>query len=94
MRAQIVEISGLFSGLGDIAPERGRPEAIIVADGGETASWMEMAARVGAVGRWLSHGYLGCLGTGMPFALAAKVAHPDRPVLCIVGNGSVGEGEQ
>ena len=66
------------------------PEAVIVADGGETASWMEMAARVGAGGRWLSHGYLGCLGTGMPFALAAKVAHPDRPVVCVVGDGSVG----
>jgi acetolactate synthase-1/2/3 large subunit len=26
----------------------------------------------------------------MPFAIAAKVAHPDRPVLCIVGDGSVG----
>ena len=33
---------------------------------------------------------MGCLGTGMPFAIAAKVAHPDRPVLCIVGDGSVG----
>jgi acetolactate synthase-1/2/3 large subunit len=51
---------------------------------------MEMAARVGGGGRWLSHGYLGCLGTGMPFALAAKVAHPDRPVVCVVGDGSVG----
>jgi acetolactate synthase-1/2/3 large subunit len=38
----------------------------------------------------MSHGYLGCLGTGMPFAIAAQVAHPDRPVLCIVGDGSVG----
>jgi acetolactate synthase-1/2/3 large subunit len=38
----------------------------------------------------MTHGYLGCLGTGMPFAIAAKVAHPERPVLCIVGDGSVG----
>jgi thiamine pyrophosphate-dependent acetolactate synthase large subunit-like protein len=66
------------------------PEAVFVADGGETATWMEMAARVGAGGRWLSHGYLGCLGTGMPFAIAAKVAHPARPVVCIIGDGSVG----
>ncbi len=64
--------------------------SIVAADGGETASWMEMVAQVGAGGRWLSHGYLGCLGTGMPFAIAAKVAHPDRQVLCIVGDGSVG----
>ena len=39
-----------------------------------------MAAEVEGGGHWLSHGYLGCLGTGMPFAIAAKAAHPDRPV--------------
>ena len=65
-------------------------EAVIVADGGETASWVDMAAGVYGGGRWLSHGYLGCLGTGMPFAIAAKVAHPDRPVVCVIGDGSVG----
>ena len=46
--------------------------------------------RVPRGGHWLSHGYLGCLGTGMPFAIAAKVAHPDRPVVCVIGDGSVG----
>lgn len=66
------------------------PDAIIVADGGETASWMDMAAVVRGGGHWLSHGYLGCLGTGMPFAIAAQVAHPGRQVLCIIGDGSVG----
>ncbi len=65
-------------------------DAIVAADGGETASWMEMVANVYAPGRWMSHGYLGCLGTGLPFALAAKIAHPESPVLCIVGDGSVG----
>jgi acetolactate synthase-1/2/3 large subunit len=66
------------------------PSAVIVADGGETASWMDMVARVPAGGHWMSHGYLGCLGTGMPFAIAAQVAHPERQVLCIIGDGSVG----
>jgi acetolactate synthase-1/2/3 large subunit len=65
-------------------------DAIVAADGGETASWMDMVADVRGGGSWMSHGYLGCLGTGMPFAIAAKVAHPGRPVLCIVGDGSVG----
>jgi acetolactate synthase-1/2/3 large subunit len=65
-------------------------DALVAADGGETAAWMEMVAEVHAPGRWLSHGYLGCLGTGLPFALAAKLAHPESPVLCIVGDGSVG----
>jgi acetolactate synthase-1/2/3 large subunit len=65
-------------------------EAVFAADGGETANWMELAASVYGGGRWLSHGYLGCLGTGMPFAIAAKLAHPDRPVVCVIGDGSVG----
>jgi acetolactate synthase-1/2/3 large subunit len=65
-------------------------DAIVAADGGETASWMDMVAQVRGGGSWMSHGYLGCLGTGMPFAIAAKAAHPGRPVLCIVGDGSVG----
>jgi acetolactate synthase-1/2/3 large subunit len=64
--------------------------AIVAADGGETSSWMETVAEVHGGGHYMSHGYLGCLGTGMAFAIAAKVAHPDRPVLCIVGDGSVG----
>ena len=38
----------------------------------------------------MSHGYLGCLGVGIPFALAAKVAHPGRQVLTVIGDGSVG----
>ncbi|MBI4517262.1 MAG: thiamine pyrophosphate-binding protein, partial [Deltaproteobacteria bacterium] len=66
------------------------PSAIIVADGGETSSWMDMAAEIRRGGHWLSHGYLGCLGVGMPFAMAAKAAHPDDQVVCIVGDGSVG----
>ena len=65
-------------------------DAIIVADGGETAWWMDMAAEVHAGGHWLSHGYFGCLGVGLPFALAAKAAHPDRQVVCLIGDGSVG----
>jgi len=66
------------------------PEAVVAADGGETSAWMETVAEVQGGGQWMSHGYLGCLGTGMAFAIAAKVAHPERPVVCVVGDGSVG----
>jgi acetolactate synthase-1/2/3 large subunit len=65
-------------------------ESIIVADGGETSGWMAEQAIIEAPGHWLSHGYLGCLGTGIPFAIAAKIAHPDRRVLAITGDGSAG----
>lgn len=66
------------------------PDAIVVADGGETASWMSNAWTARHPGRFLSHGYLGCLGTGLPFAIACKVAHPGQQVFCIVGDGSAG----
>ncbi len=66
------------------------PDSIVVADGGETAAWMSNAWTARHPGRFLSHGYLGCLGTGLPFAIASKAAHPDLPVFCIVGDGSAG----
>jgi len=49
-----------------------------------------MVAQVPAGGHWMSHGYLGCLGTGLPFSIAAQVAHPECRVVCIIGDGSVG----
>jgi len=66
------------------------PDAIVVADGGETASWMGGAWTARKPGSFMSHGYLGCLGVGLPFALAAKAAHPNRQVFCIIGDGSSG----
>ena len=35
-------------------------------------------------------GPLGTLGVGMPFALAAQIAHPDKRVLIVYGDGSFG----
>jgi acetolactate synthase-1/2/3 large subunit len=33
---------------------------------------------------------MGCLGTGIPFAIAGKLAHPDKPVVVLNGDGSFG----
>ncbi len=63
---------------------------IMAVDGGGTSSWMEMVGQVYKGGQWLSHGYLAQLGTGMPFAIAAQVAHPEKRVICVVGDGAVG----
>jgi len=65
-------------------------DGIIVADGGETSLWMAEQAIVLNAGDFLSHGYLSCLGVGIPFAIAAKVARPEKRVVTIVGDGSAG----
>ena len=62
----------------------------LVADGGETFVWAELALSAQRPGRYLGHGYLGCLGTGIPFGLAAQLARPKERVLVLTGDGSVG----
>ncbi len=62
----------------------------IVVDGGEAYNWAEMNLAAAPIEGFMVTGYLGCLGTGQPFAIGAQVAHPDRPVICITGDGAVG----
>jgi acetolactate synthase-1/2/3 large subunit len=63
---------------------------VLAVDGGETFVWAELARSPRRPGRHLGHGYLGCLGTGIPFGLAAKLAFPEERVLVLTGDGSVG----
>ena len=76
--------------LADAIVRTANRDTILAVDGGGTSSWMEMAGRVYKGGHWLSHGYLSQLGTGMPFAIAAQVAHPEKRVICVLGDGAVG----
>jgi acetolactate synthase-1/2/3 large subunit len=69
-----------------VAAERG----VLSVDGGDTFVWAELALEARRPGRYLGHGYLGCLGIGLPFALAAKLAHPDEPSVLLTGDGSIG----
>lgn len=65
-------------------------DTIVCADGGESSQWADLVANARNPGQFMGHGYLGCLGIGMPFAMGAQIAHPDRRVVCIVGDGAVG----
>ena len=76
--------------LADAIVRAANRDTILAVDGGGTSSWMEMAGQVYKGGHWLSHGYLSQLGTGMPFAIAAQVAHPEKRVICVLGDGAVG----
>ena len=63
---------------------------IVVGDGGDTQVWMAMARTAVKEGHYLESGIYGCLGIGIPYAIAAKMMYPDKRVLNIIGDGSVG----
>jgi acetolactate synthase-1/2/3 large subunit len=65
-------------------------EATLALDGGEIQIWASMALGAYRPGHWLDSGAFGCLGTGLPFALAARLARPKEQVLLLTGDGSFG----
>jgi acetolactate synthase-1/2/3 large subunit len=65
-------------------------DAVVVADGGDTQVWTMMGLGVSRPGYQLSSGPFGCLGVGIPYALAAKLRYPERQVLTTMGDGSAG----
>ena len=63
------------------------PDYIAVADGGDILSF----ARIGITARtYLDAGAFGCLGVGVPFAIAAALAFPERQVISVNGDGAYG----
>jgi len=65
-------------------------DMIIIGDGGDIVAQASKVLKVPENGTWMDPGPLGTLGVGMPFALAAQLANPDRKVLIIYGDGSFG----
>ncbi|MGF1596648.1 MAG: thiamine pyrophosphate-binding protein [Acidimicrobiales bacterium] len=68
----------------------GDDSMIVIGDGGDIVAQASKVLRVPPRGTWMDPGPLGTLGVGMPFALAAQLAHPDQRVLIIYGDGSFG----
>jgi acetolactate synthase-1/2/3 large subunit len=64
--------------------------AIVIGDGGDFVSYAGRVIDTYEPGCWLDPGPFGCLGTGPGYALAAKLAHPDRQVVLLVGDGAFG----
>ncbi len=81
--------SRLARELSDFANEGSR-DPMFVADGGNYVAMAAKTIKLKAPGRWLDPGPLGCLGVGAPFAIAAKLLHPDRPIFVLQGDGSFG----
>jgi acetolactate synthase-1/2/3 large subunit len=63
---------------------------IVIGDGGDIVATAAKILPVKSEGAWMDPGPLGTLGVGMPFALAAQLAHPERRVVIMYGDGSFG----
>jgi acetolactate synthase-1/2/3 large subunit len=66
------------------------PETIVIGDGGDVVGCVSRFVPLARPGQWLDPGPFGCLGVGPPFALSAKLLHPDRRVLLVAGDGAFG----
>jgi acetolactate synthase-1/2/3 large subunit len=65
-------------------------DAIVIGDGGDFVSFAGRVVDSYNPGCWLDPGPYGCLGSGPGYALAAKLAHPDRQVVLLFGDGAFG----
>jgi acetolactate synthase-1/2/3 large subunit len=73
----------IFAAIAEVAA----PDYVGIADGGDILSF----ARVGLAARtYMDAGAFGCLGVGVPFAIAAALAFPGRQVISINGDGAFG----
>jgi acetolactate synthase I/II/III large subunit len=64
-------------------------DAIVTSDVGQHQMWTAQYFHFREPRRWINSGGLGTMGFGLPAAMGAKVACPDRTVICIAGDGSV-----
>jgi acetolactate synthase-1/2/3 large subunit len=65
-------------------------DAIVIGDGGDFVSYAGRMIDSYEPGCWLDPGPFGCLGAGPGYALAAKLAHPERQVVLLLGDGAFG----
>ena len=66
------------------------PDAVYTVDGGNTSLWAYSALPPTRPRSYHSILELGMLGTGIPSAIGAKLAAPDREVVCVTGDGAAG----
>jgi acetolactate synthase-1/2/3 large subunit len=63
-------------------------DTVYIGDGGDVVTISAQAVQPRSPGHWMDPGALGSLGVGTGFSLAAKLAHPQREVLCYYGDGA------
>ncbi|MBA3489348.1 MAG: acetolactate synthase [Longispora sp.] len=65
-------------------------DALTIGDGGDFVSYAGKYLDPAVPGCWLDPGPYGCLGTGMGYAMGARVTYPDRQVCVLLGDGAAG----
>ncbi len=65
-------------------------DAVVIGDGGDFVSFAGRHVEPRKPGRWLDPGPFGCLGTGLGYAAAARLAHPSAQVVLLLGDGAAG----
>ncbi|WBV42836.1 thiamine pyrophosphate-requiring protein [Pseudoroseomonas cervicalis] len=84
-KAEPINPQLVFRELSRRLPER----AIIAGDSGSSTNWYARDVKLRRGMMASLSGGLASMGAGMPYAIAAKFAHPDRPVVAIVGDGAM-----
>jgi acetolactate synthase-1/2/3 large subunit len=66
------------------------PDAVTIGDGGDFVSYAGRYLEPARPGTWLDPGPYGCLGTGLGYAMGARVTYPDRQICVLMGDGAAG----
>ncbi|GAB4062826.1 acetolactate synthase [Angustibacter speluncae] len=66
------------------------PDAVVIGDGGDFVSFAGRFVEPRMPGRWMDPGPFGCLGTGLGYAVAARLSHPTSQVVLLLGDGASG----
>jgi len=65
-------------------------DAVVIGDGGDFVSFAGRYIEPARPGGWLDPGPFGCLGTGLGYAIAARLARPAAQVVLLLGDGAAG----
>jgi thiamine pyrophosphate-dependent acetolactate synthase large subunit-like protein len=65
-----------------------REDSIYIGDGGDIVTFSGGVVQPRSPGHWMDPGPLGTLGVGVPFAMACKLAQPQKEVVCLFGDGA------